>query len=100
MMHSSEYRSGDLVVYTKTKYSTNPGPRARSVQPARQGDGYNYTVDKFWLVDEVLDDGQLQLRTRRGKTNTVAADDPNLRRASWWERLLYGGRFPRLQRAS
>jgi hypothetical protein len=53
-------------------------------------------VYKFWRVVEVLPDGKVQVCTRRGKRLVVAQDDPALRPASWWERLVRRGRFPPL----
>ena len=82
------------VIYKFTKATTRPGPRAQQVSPAPQGDLYSYLVDKFWIVGDVLADGNLVLRTRRGKQHIVSADDPNLRPARWWERLWYRDRFP------
>jgi hypothetical protein len=34
--------------------------------------------------------------TRRGKRLTLQDNDPALRRARWWERLLLWQRFPNL----
>ncbi len=82
------------MVYRKQKSSPRPGRRARGVEPAPHGEAYSYLVDKFWRVDEVRPDGTLLVRTRKGKRHEVAAADPNLRRARWWERLLFGRRFP------
>jgi hypothetical protein len=87
------FRSGDWVVFRRAKTTTHPGPRARDVQATTHGDDYSYFVDKFWIVDAVLPDGNLLLRTRRGKTHTIRADDPNLRHATLWERLRYRARF-------
>ena len=87
------YQPGDWVVYCKTKYSHQPGPRAQNVSPAQRGDKYAYTVDKFWVVSDVLEDGKLVLQTRRGKEHVVDARDHDLHRARWWERLLYHRRF-------
>jgi hypothetical protein len=92
MLHA-DYHPGDWVIYRKTKFSTHPGPRAHNVNPARNGEQYAYTVDKFWIVSEVLDDGDLLVQTRRGKAHRVSADDPDLHRARWWERLLFRRRF-------
>ncbi len=64
------------------------------VQPALHGDLYSYSVDKFWRVIGVRHDNTLVVLTRKGKQHTIAATDPNLRRAHWWERLLFGHRFP------
>jgi hypothetical protein len=89
-----KYTSGDLVIYRKTKHSNSPGPRAKEIHPAPRGDDYSYLVDKFWVVDEVRQDGRLVLRTRRGKTHVVDPQDPCLRAARWWEKLLHGNRFP------
>jgi hypothetical protein len=93
------FQQGDWVVFRRTKYTTHPGPRAKDVQATEHGDYYNYFVDKFWIVDEVLADGSLKLRTRRGKTHVVREDDPNLRRATLWERLRYRARFIELNTA-
>lgn len=89
-----KYTPGTPVVYLKTKRSPNPGPRAAHVQPTPHGEEYVYVVDKFWVVTEVRDEGQLVLRTRRGKQHIVAADDPQLRPMRWWEKLLWQHKIP------
>ena len=91
-MTASKLSTGDWVIYRKQKISNSPGPRAKEVRASSGGETYQYMVDKFWVVEEVQDDG-LKLRTRRGKRNTISLDDPRLRIPSWWERLLYAGRF-------
>ncbi|WP_425396925.1 hypothetical protein [Aeoliella sp.] len=85
--------SGDWVVYRKQKHSTSPGPRAKDVAAAPSGETYAYTVDKYWVVKDCLEDDQVLLITRTGKEHTVPLGDPNLRSARWWERWLYGERF-------
>lgn len=87
------FRPGDYVIYRKTKFSRRPGPRATNVRPSSKGDSYAYVVDKYWVVQYVSDDGQITLVTRRGKTHTVSADDPALRRANLWERWRHRDRF-------
>jgi hypothetical protein len=47
-------------------------------------------------VANVLRDGRLLLITRRGKQHVVHPNDPQLRRASWWQRFRFGHRFPLL----
>ena len=89
------YRPGNPVIYRLTKSSTHPGPRARSIRPARAGDDYRYVVEKFWVVAEVRSDGMLVLRTRKGKTHVISPDAPGLRRPKLWERWWYRRRFPR-----
>lgn len=91
-----QFTPGDLVIYRKTKHSTHPGPRAENVQPARHGDTYAYTVDKFWVVEEVADDGTIVAATRRGKRNRLKQDDPMLKRANIFQHLLYRDRFAQL----
>lgn len=93
MRDVSWYRVGDRVIFRASKRSTHPGPRARHVRPELSGEGYQYEVDKFWAVREVRG-RELVLVTRRGKLRVVDGDDPALHRANWWERLLYGDRFP------
>jgi len=88
------FQPGDVVVYRKQKSSVHPGPHARDIKPAPHGDSYSYSVDKFWRVISVLHDNTLVVLTRRGKQHTITADDPALRRAHWWERLLFRHRFP------
>lgn len=93
-------RPGDWVIYRKQKVSTSPGPRAEATVPAPKGDTYHYVVEKYWLVNGIHADGNLQLVTRRGKTHVVAPNDPRLRRARWWERLLYADRFRSVEASS
>jgi len=90
------FRPGDRVVYRKRKYSSRPGPRAGEIQPAARGEDYTYHVDKFWTVLAVQPDGKIRIRTRRGKERLLEPDDPSLRKASFWEWLLLGYRFPTL----
>lgn len=91
---NAKFAIGDQVIYTRDKYSNRPGPRAKNVSPTPHGETYAYQVDKYWVVTAVEPDGSLVLRTRRGKEHTVNFSDPRLRRATWWERLLYSSRFP------
>ena len=94
---TTDFAPGDWVIYCKTKFSRQPGPRAQRIQPAPRGDGYVYLVDKFWIVDEVLPDGSLVLRTRRGKMHTVSPDDFCLRAANFWERMWHRDRFEEVE---
>ena len=94
-----QFKPGDLVVYRKTKHSNRPGPRASNIHPAPNGDTYSYTVDKYWVVEEVLEDGTIVATTRRGKRNHLKSDDPMLHRANWLQKLLYRSRFPMLSEA-
>ncbi len=92
-MKFGSLKPGDWVVYRKQKSSRSPGPRARVTTAARKGDFYNYVVDKFWVVGQVLDGDQVELRTRRGKQHVVPVSDPRLRKARLWERLVHASRF-------
>lgn len=92
-MSSMEWKAGDWAIYRKQKHGTSPGPRAHDLHPATAGDTYAYVVDKYWIVESIMPDGTLQLRTRRGKRHTIAADDPHLRKPHWWERWLFASRF-------
>jgi hypothetical protein len=91
-----KFNPGDFVIYRMTKQSMRPGPRAKAVWPTPSGDTYVYNVDKLWVVQGIQEDSKLRLRTRRGKLRLIDSDDPNLRRAQWWEKLLYRGRFPQM----
>lgn len=84
---------GQWVIYRKSKRSTSPGPRAASVQANPKGEKYSYVVDKFWVVRRTLADGTIELQTPGGKRHEVALDDPNLRKPSWLERLIWRDRF-------
>jgi hypothetical protein len=91
---TQKFKAGTLAIYRKKKYSIRPGPRAEDVHPAPYGEDYSYHVDKFWIVDAVKPDGKILARTRRGKQRILDSDDPSLRKATWWERLLWKRRFP------
>lgn len=88
-----EYRTGDWIIYRKSKRSQNPGPRAEQIQPAGGGEGYSYVVEKYWVVKEVQPGNQLLLQTRRGKTHLLSATDPTIRKANWWQRFRHRRRF-------
>jgi hypothetical protein len=94
---ATHFRPGDCVIYRKQKLSEHPGPHAEDIHPAPNGDTYNYCVPKFYRVVAVLPDHTIVVRTRRGRQRTLAAADVALRRARWWERLLFAGRFPPLE---
>jgi len=98
-MLDRSYQRGDTVVFRKTKVSTRPGPRARDIHPSPRGEQYSYHVDKFWVVLE-SSEAQLVVGTRRGKRLVLDPLDPQLRRARWWEHLLWGQKFPTLAQAS
>ncbi|MBX3435712.1 MAG: hypothetical protein KF847_20535 [Pirellulales bacterium] len=99
-MAANDYKTGDWVIYRLQKVSPSPGPRAQDVIPAAHGDEYSYLVDKYWVVEEVLPDARLRLRTRRGKTHVVSSDDRRLRRPRWYERLLLASRFRAVESAT
>ena len=80
---NEQWKPGDWAVYRKSKQSRSPGPRAAKVVATPKGETYAYVVDKFWVVENVLPDNRLELRTARGKTHLINADDPSLRKPSW-----------------
>lgn len=94
---TGKYKVGDKLVVRVSKFSRKPGPRALNVHPTR-GEGYTYQIDKYWVVREVRDDGQLVVVTRRGKQRLIQPDSPSLRRAHWWERLFQRARFADLSK--
>ena len=93
---ATRYHPGDRVVFTRDKYTSAPSPRAKNLVATPNGESYQYQVDKYWVVIEVRTGGELLVATRRGKTHVVQADNPQLRKASWWERFFKGKRFPHL----
>jgi hypothetical protein len=93
---AAHFKPGDCVIYRKPKFSVHPGPHAEDIHPAPHGDYYSYCVNKFYRVISVLSQHKVVVRTRRGRQRTLADDDPALRRARWWERLLFRHRFPPL----
>ena len=97
------YHVGQHVVYLLQKHGTNPGPRSEQVHAAVYGDHYRYMVRKLWTVSKVLDNGRIEVVTRKGKTHIVPADDPRLHSAGLLEslkfRLVWRRSFPELQRA-
>ncbi|MGV3483086.1 MAG: hypothetical protein ACO1RT_01570 [Planctomycetaceae bacterium] len=92
-MFERTWKPGDWVIYRLSKHGVAPGPRAQHVSASRKGESYNYIVDKFWVVESISADGQLNVRTPGGKTRTLSPQDPNLRRARWWHRFQWGERF-------
>ncbi len=99
-MSNDAYKAGDWVIYRKQKSSSSPGPRARNTVPSAKGETYHYIVEKYWVIDEVLEDGTLKMRTRRGKQNLVRCDDPRLYKPRLWQRWLFGNRFRAAERSA
>jgi hypothetical protein len=99
-VQGSKVDVGDRIVYRKTKFSALPGARAYNITASNKGENYTYLVDKYWVVANVLDDGRLVARTRKGKLNYVWPDDPNLRKAGVIESLFHRDLFPPLEQAA
>jgi hypothetical protein len=93
---ADNFRRGDLLIYKKQKHGASPSPKARHIAPAVQAGEFAYVIDKYWVVTGVNDDGTLVARTRGGKSHQLNPKDHNLRRATWWQRLFYRSRFPKL----
>ena len=91
---TKHYHVGDRVVFTRDKYTRCPGPRAKNIFAAPNGETYNYQVDKYWLVIEVRATGELVVETRRGKSHVICADHPQLRKATLFEHLFKHRLFP------
>lgn len=91
---SSHFKLHDRVIYTTDKYTSCPGPRAKNVVAAANGESYVYQVDKYWVVTEILANGDVVLMTRRGKKHVVTAGDRRLRKANLLERFLKARQFP------
>lgn len=91
---------GDRIVYRKTKISPLPGPRAYEITGSDKGENYTYLVDKYWVVADVLDDGRLVAKTRRGKLNYVWPYDPNVRKARLTDALFRRDLFPSFAKAA
>lgn len=94
-MRHRQFHIGQPVVFCVTKRKSRPGKKGKDIRPEPAGEGYQYRVDKFWVVSQVLEK-RLVLLTPRGRTRLVDPDDWNLRAARWWERVYYRNRFPRL----
>jgi hypothetical protein len=90
-----EWAIGDCVVYRKYKISPHPTPRAKEVYPAPGGETYSYAVDKYWVVSAVHAGEKIETVTRTGKVHSLDPSDPNLRKASLFEKLRLHDRFPR-----
>ena len=96
----NQWNPGDWAVYRKSKRSTSPGPRAANVVASQKGESYTYVVDKFWVVDSILSESRILLRTATGKTHEIEASDPSLRRPTLIQRLLWRHRFREAEASS
>jgi hypothetical protein len=93
---AGNFQVGDAIVYRKQKVSRRPGPRAKEVTPAPFGETYSYLVEKYWTVEDLTGDDHLVATTRTHKHHCLRLDDPNLRKAGWFERLRHWSRFPQV----
>lgn len=86
-------RPGDFVVFSKSKNSSHPSPRAKAIQPTQHGEFYSYIIEKFWKVVKVIDDRTIEVETRRGKRHRLDKNTPMMRRAGLLHQLIYRDRF-------
>ena len=98
-MDTQNWKVGDWVIYRKSKRSSSPGPRAQGVLPSKRGESYNYNVDKYWVVTDIQNDGQLVVTTLRGKQHILPPSDAALRKPYTWERWLLRQRFKDVERS-
>ena len=84
-----KFSRGDRVIYDEV--SRNPGG-----MDSETAGNSAYIVQHFMTVRESSKKGTVVLVTQTGKMHVTLNTNPNLRRARWWERLLYRDRFPRL----
>jgi hypothetical protein len=89
-----ELKLGMFVVYRSQRHSTSPEPNAKGVYATPHVDDYSYYVEEYARVAAVLPDGKLLICTKNGTQRTLQAEEPLLRRAGWWERLLFRKNFP------
>ncbi len=87
------FKTGEFVIFEKSKNSTHPSPHAKDVRPAEHGETYSYIIEKFWKVVRVFENGTIELETRRGKRHRLYTATPQLRKASFWDRLLFRNRL-------
>jgi hypothetical protein len=89
MIEMGKFFRGDRVIYEEE--TRNPGGTGSEAG----GDSADI-VQHFMTVRESSKKGTVVLVTQTGKMHVTLNTNPNLRRARWWERLLYRDRFPRL----
>lgn len=98
LMKKGTWRVGDWVIYRKQKRSESPGPRAEEIHPDEHGERYSYLVDKYWLIENIKQSGELQLITKTGKRHVISPDDYRLRSPNWWERWRFASRFQEVEK--
>ncbi len=82
------FTPGDRVVYEELQAA------------AAAGQSSAYVVEHFMTVRESREKGTLVLMTGKGTLHVTHNDNPNVRRASLWERFRYRDRFPQLTSTS
>lgn len=92
------YRAGDKVVYVQDQYSSHPGPLAKNVLATIKGELYQYQTEQYWIVQRVLPNGLLEVRTDEQQLRLVAASDAHLRPATLREKLFGWPPFGHSQR--
>ena len=90
-----KFRPGDQVIYYQAQYrnTATPGGNVATLQRVEQA---VEVVDHYMTVRESSRKGTLVLVANSGQLHVTHNDDPNIRRASLWERFRYRDRFPRL----
>lgn len=87
------FSRGDFVIYQEV--------RAQSDLMTGDANGESITiVEHKMTVCDFSKKGTLVLQTHEGHMHVTHSDDPNLRRASLWQRWFSGDRFPRLKQTT
>ena len=86
-------KTGDFVIFSKSKSSTHPSPRATEIFPAQHGDTYSYIINKIWKVVQIFDDDTIEIETRGGKRHRLDKNTPQMRKVNLWDRIVFWNRF-------
>jgi hypothetical protein len=92
-----KFSRGDCVIFDEVPQTASIESRSGGELDSATGEESAYIVQHYMTVRESSQKGTVVLQTKSGKMHVTLNTNPNLRRARWWERVLYRDRFPQLK---
>jgi hypothetical protein len=84
----SKFRVGDRIVVLHQEYANQPPLEAKQVVADRNGERYQYLVEKSVTIRRLLSENRVEIEDQDGTREVIDSQDPRLRPVGMAERFL------------
>ncbi|MFK7737635.1 MAG: hypothetical protein AB8B50_16495 [Pirellulaceae bacterium] len=84
----SKFRVGDRIVVLHQKYANQPPAEAKQIVADRNGERYQYSLEKSVTIRRLLAEDRVEIEDHEGIREVIDSHDPRLRHAGMAERFL------------